>query len=271
MIVYVAGGDARNAWLVQLLRARGCMAGRWPWSGRRSRGCPLASPEEIGDADALVLNSPLKTPLSGLEISLEALLSRLRPGARLIFAGPNAAPVLPEGRFAVHDLSRDEEFLRRNAQLTAEGAVWSALGRCGFSANGLPCLVIGWGRIGRSLADLLTALGAEVTVASRSVRGRGQARSRGCRAVETGRMGRALAEARVIFSTPPHPVLDEAALARTDPEALILDLASPPYGVDLSAAERLNRTAWREPGLPGRYCPRSAAAALAEAVWSILG
>ena len=79
MIVYVAGGDARNAWLVPMLRARGCMARAVALERAEVPGLPLAPPEEIGDADALVLNSPLKTPLSGLEISLEALLAASVP------------------------------------------------------------------------------------------------------------------------------------------------------------------------------------------------
>ena len=56
------------------------------------------------------------------------------------------------------------------------------------------------------------------------------------------------------------------AVAEAKPNALIMDLASPPYGVDLHAAWNLGLRAWREPGLPGRYCPESAARALARAI-----
>ena len=46
----------------------------------------------------------------------------------------------------------------------------------------------------------------------------------------------------------------------------MIDLASPPYGVDLRAAWRMGLRAWREPGLPGRHCPESAAEALLHAM-----
>ena len=49
-------------------------------------------------------------------------------------------------------------------------------------------------------------------------------------------------------------------------KALIIDLASLPCGVDLRAAWALGLRAWREPGLPGRHCPESAAAALYRAM-----
>ena len=70
-----------------------------------------------------------------------------------------------------------------------------------------------------------------------------------------------------MFSTPPARVLGRAELEHADRDALIVDLASPPYGVDLEAAQALNLRAWREPKLPGRYCPYSAARALMRAIF----
>ena len=81
--------------------------------------------------------------------------------------------------------------------------------------------------------------------------------------METAALSGALSGKRLIFSTPPFPVLREAELARAGREACVIDLASPPYGVDVEAAHRLGLRAWREPGLPGRYCPESAALAIA--------
>ena len=65
---------------------------------------------------------------------------------------------------------------------------------------------------------------------------------------------------------PQAQVLDEAALAAVDAGAELIDLASPPYGFDVDAARALGLNAWREPGLPGRYCPLSAARVLYGAV-----
>ena len=70
----------------------------------------------------------------------------------------------------------------------------------------------------------------------------------------------------IIFSTPPVMVVDRRMLEKIDPDTLIVDLASPPYGVDVEAACELGLKAWREPNLPGRYCPLSAARAVYHAV-----
>ena len=50
-----------------------------------------------------------------------------------------------------------------------------------------------------------------------------------------------------------------------------IDLAGIPYGVDLRTAWRMGVRAWREPGLPGRYCPHSAARAILNAMDRLTG
>ena len=212
----------------------------------------------------MLLNSPVKCELADRPFGLGELLSHLRPGARLVFLGPAAPPAGLEG-FRVFDLMADEAFLRRNAVLTAEGALFAAMRAQEKALRDCDCLVIGWGRIGRALTEMLVALGARATVASRTERSRRQAQERGAQAVETAALSGALSGKRLIFSTPPFPVLQEAELARAGRDACVIDLSSPPYGVDVEAAHRLGLRAWREPGLPGRYCPESAALAIAAA------
>lgn len=58
------------------------------------------------------------------------------------------------------------------------------------------------------------------------------AQSRGADAVETARLAEALPGKKLVFSTPPFPVLCGEALKSVDPDACLIDLASPPYGVD---------------------------------------
>ena len=48
------------------------------------------------------------------------------------------------------------------------------------------------------------------------------------------------------------------------PDALLLELASPPYGEDLAAARALGVRVEVEGGVPGRYAPLDAGAALCE-------
>ena len=241
----VLGGDARMPALAELLRREG-------YSARH-----LSEPgTELAEAGSIVVNCP---PKCG--VTMEELLEMLAPEARVYLCGP-APWGDPRGR----DLWKDESLQLENAWLTAEGAVSAAMRAGARCLRDARCLVIGWGRIGQALTELLVALKARVAVASRQENHRRRAVERGAEPLAPDELPEALASAELIFNTAPAMVLDEARLRFVDAEAMVIDLASPPYGVDLRAAWRLGLRAWREPGLPGRYCPESAAAALYRAM-----
>ena len=71
---------------------------------------------------------------------------------------------------------------------------------------------------------------------------------------------------QLIFNTIPAPVFGKKALAALPKEAVLLDLASAPGGVDFTAAKRLGIDARLLPGLPGKYSPAAAGAIAAKAV-----
>ena len=213
--------------------------------------------DDVEKAQSIIMNWPNRYA--------EEILMRAKSGASIYFCGPANPKETPADLKCV-DLWKDEQLQLENAWLTAEGAISAVMNRANRALKDCRCLVIGWGRIGRALTELLIGLGAEVTVASRSEKGRNGAIERGAQSISTYNMKEALWGKNVVFSTPPERVLGEEELTYAEKDVLIVDLASAPYGVDLEAAERLNLKAWREPGLPGRYCPYSAACALLRAI-----
>lgn len=253
----IVGGDARYAYLTRML----CACGRDARAVDGARGevpnVAEARREDLPEAKNVILPWPIPDG--------PALLDRLTPGTRAYFCGPGA----PEGirrDIGIIDLWKDERLQLENAWLTAEGAIASVMNAGKAALKDSPCLVIGWGRIGKALTELLIGMNAQVTVASRSEKGRNGAAERGAEGVSTYDLADSVPGKRIIFSTPPCRVLGESTLRHVDGDALILDLSSPPYGVDLDAARALGLRAWREPKLPGRYCPFSAARALMQAV-----
>lgn len=253
----IIGGDERFAHLARLLAARGMRVGVL---GREAvSGVATVGEDALARAENVVVNCPPK--LKGEGISREEILAGTP--ARVYLCGPGHPPLSEDN---VIDLWADEALQLDNARLTAEGALSAAM-RSGSRAIGdTRAMVVGYGRIGRALTELLVALGADCLVASRSEAGRNRAVERGATAADTARIGAALPGRQLIFNTAPATVLDAEALKRADPGAMIVDLASPPYGVDLRAAWSRGLRAWREPGLPGRYCPESAARALLAAM-----
>ncbi len=228
VLIAVMGSDRRYAFLAELLRAEGHV---------------LA---DAADADLIVTSSP---PPEGAPA-----------GKRMATCGPRSAP---EGHF---DLLKDEEYLVDVAYMTAEGAISAAMAASEAMICGSTALIVGWGRIGKALTELLLSLGAHVTVLTRRLSAWGEIEVIGAHAVSTDDAAEAIKGKRLVFSTPPAMVLDADVLGCAAQNALIIDLASPPYGVDLDAARALGLKAWREPGLPGRYCPENAARAIFSAL-----
>ena len=250
----IVGGDYRFACLERLMKSRGDSVCRI--SGKTllpEHGAALAEAENV------IMNCPVRGEACGLDC--ERVLEKVNGRARIYLAGPGK---LETGDERIVDLWRDETLVTDNARLTAEGAIAAAMQAGGKSIRECACLVVGWGRIGRALTEMLVGMGAKVTVASRSQAGRNRAIERGALAVNTEYLR--IGGFDIVFTTPPAMVLDDKILKKADKDVMILDLASPPYGVDLNAAWDLGLRAWREPGLPGRYCPESAAKAILRAI-----
>ena len=242
----VLGGDARMPALAKRLREGGYTA--------RHTAKPTA--EDLAGARGIVVNCPPKC-----DFTMEEILALAAPEARVFLCGP-----VHWEDARITDLWRDEALQVENAWLTAEGALCAAMRAGDRCLRDARTLVIGWGRIGGALTEMLVALGAKVIVVSRTRAHRHRAIERGAEAILTERLPEVLPGIDIIFNTAPAMVLDGETLRHVNREALIIDLASLPYGVDLRAAWALGLRAWREPGLPGRHCPESAAAALYRAM-----
>lgn len=222
--IFVAGADRRFACLKELLEERG---------------------HEIQDS------------ADGAELTVTGWPPAAEPtGGKIASCGPRFAP---DG---VHDLLKDEEYQRDIAWMTAEGAVAAAMGRTGRAIRGSSCMIVGWGRIGRALTEILVGLGADVTALTRRTAATHEILACGAHCRETQHADRLISGMDFVFSTAPAMVIDKNALKNARKNAVIIDLASPPYGVDIEAAAECGARAWREPGVPGRYCSENAARAI---------
>lgn len=258
----IVGGDMRFAHLEKLLNESGRHAAGF---FLEKAGADARDARELRGFDAIIANWPMRFPLASAEPTAAEILENIASGSALLLCGPKF-PGEKRWDLQYVNLWADEALLTENAYLTAEGAVAAAMRVGGIRLKGASCAVIGYGRIGRALTEILVHLGANVTVISRSPEKRSEIGEAGARFADESEIGGAIADRSFIFSTPPTPVLCADELSFADKSARIIDLASPPYGVDLDAARSLGLQAWRENGLPGRYCPLSAARALLGAV-----
>lgn len=187
--------------------------------------------------------------------ALESLLKQLPKDVR-IFGGFLDREEL-QG-YHCEDLLKDEGYLAQNAAITAHCALRVALERLPVTLDHCPVLILGWGRIGKCLAQLLKALEAEVVIAVRNDSQRAMIRALGYEAETLPFPGYILPRFRAIFNTVPFPVVDETAMEHCRKDCVRIELASSPgmAGSDIVDAR----------GLPGKMAPESSGKLIARTV-----
>lgn len=168
------------------------------------------------------------------------------------------------------DLFSLEEVAINNAIPTAEGAVMTAIQESDKVLFKSRVLVLGFGRCGKVLSNMLKGIGADVCISYRKKSDEAYINSINCTPVNIKEFERSLAQYDFIFNTVPSQILNKEALKRIRKDTVIIDIAQAPGGVDYSYARKLNLKALYCPGLPGRVAPYSAAEILKTSIIDIV-
>lgn len=177
---------------------------------------------------------------------LEHILADL-PEKLTVIGGNLSHPALRD--YKKIDLLLDPFYLAQNAAITADCAVRIAATNLRIVLRSCPVLVIGWGRIGKCLAQILKSAGCRVTVSARKITDRSLAHALGYATICTDEIPPTLSDYRVIFNTVPALILDQFQLANCHPDCVKIDLASKP---GLAGGDVI----WAR-GLPGKDAPES--------------
>lgn len=173
------------------------------------------------------------------------------------------------GDFEGYDYNKNEAFLVENAYLTAEGAVALYKESSKSSLLDAKALIVGYGRIGKSLHKLLNAYGCKVTVCSRSQQSRAEALYNNAEHIKL--VG--LSECKgydVIFNTIPRIVFSKKEIDAISEDALYIELASFPGGIDKLYAKSKGVRMIDGRQLPLRYSPETAGYLIARTVISMI-
>ena len=144
--------------------------------GERGRICSRLLAERIGEEGRgrlIILPIPStrdKMKITGTEVPLSKLFADVREGDMIgAYALPEdfAAELRDKGAL-VYDAALDEDFLRENAKITAHGALGRILTETERDLSEISVGIIGYGRIGSAMAELLMFIGARVRLFSTS-------------------------------------------------------------------------------------------------------
>lgn len=277
--IAVIGGDLRQCCLANLLASDGNRVFALCMSECTELDMAVTATDELTgvlpQCDVVIFPLPMESgkgllnaPFCPKPPMLSECLQAISPFAEVFGGKVNESIRRTAETFgvAVHDYYEREELIVRNCVPTAEGALAIAMQETARTIFESRCLVVGHGRVGKVVARLLGACGARVSVAARRQEDLAWIKTEGYTPVPITELSDAAEKADLIFNTVPVQLFDKTLLAHVRPDALIIDLASKPGGVDFETAKSLGlRVIWAL-SLPGKVAPMTAAEIIRDTV-----
>lgn len=261
-------GDRRHLYLTKMLLQKGYLVNiyRLP-ENIREEGCAISSSLEELTLRSHFLIGPIPFTKDSKQVALD-LQSLLNKNHVLVcgMIPADLSEFCKNQKILYYDLMKNEKIAILNAIATAEGAIMEAILTGDSNLHNSNCLVLGYGRCAKILAGKLKGLDAIVTIAARSEKALAFAQASGLNSVHLSEKTNILPKFDFIFNTIPALVLNQDCLALIKQEAVIVDIASAPGGIDYDYAMQRGLNAKLYPGLPGKISPKSSADILANEI-----
>lgn len=212
----------------------------------------------------------INTPFSDVKVEISELFDNI--SGKILIAGAvkqDVYELASEKNIKVIDILKREELAVLNAVSTAEGTIKIAIDETPKNLRGSNILVMGFGRIGKVLSNMLKGLGANVACEARRNSDLAWIKAYGYEPIPLHTLKENLNRFDVIINTIPYIVLDKDNLESVRKDALIIDVASNPGGVDRDAIkEKKIKFIWAL-SLPGKVAPVTSAEFIKETLYNI--
>ena len=262
--IVIIGGDKRQKYLKDYLAEKGyniSSYGLFDWDDDTDKLKSMICEDSV-----IILPLPatrndktIVMPFSKREISIDRLMSLLGKN-NIVFGGIIKGELL--SRLRETDIPfvdyYDNDFIEKNAVLTAFGALKILLEHIDFALPLGKYAITGYGRVAKETASLLTSLSCDVTVFARNSSQRDDAMIKGCKAETLSNLPQQSNTFDIVINTVPSNVINEAAICNMKKNCKIIELASAPYGVDFDVARNHSIDVVKAFSLPGKYTPKTA-------------
>lgn len=213
----------------------------------------------------------INAPFGEKEISIREMIHYLE--GKILIAGsisPEIYDMANDEYIEIIDIMKREELAVLNTISTAEGAIEIAISNTNKIIHGSEVLILGFGRIGKVLARKMAGLSAKVTCAARKDEDLAWIRAYGHKETNINALGENLSQYDIILNTVPHLVLNKERLQYVKKDALLMDLASNPGGIDKKEAKELKLKLVWALALPGKVAPVTTAEFIKDTIYNIL-
>ena len=260
----ILGGDNRSLYLGEYLENQGFKVCYYAFNHTE---CYVSLEEAMNSSDVIILPLPftkdrftLNTPLFDDKILVSDILALLSH-KKTVFGGqlPKSFCEEMDSRGCSYcDYFLLDELAIYNAVPTAEGVVQVLIEELPITIHGMKCAVLGYGRVGKVLAETLSSLGADVTVFARKQSAFAEVYASSMNSKSFDSLATETNDYDAMINTVPVKVLGENQLSKLNPECILVEVASAPFGIDFQAAKERAFKVVKAGSLPGKVAPKTA-------------
>lgn len=259
VIIGMLGGDRREQEIARRAVATGaCVrAFGFPWPDEGIAGVERAKSATAALAGAHfgLLPIPGSTPegvlfapaLKEKVVIDSGLLGVMAPGAHVILgiANDRIKAAAASAGVTLHEYDNDVRLMLLRGPAIIEGILKVLIENTDCAIHGSEIGIVGQGTIGSLLSRTLVLLGARVNVFARNPVQRAAATAVGATSWPLDALPERAPGLQILVSLVPTRVVTRAILERLSRNALVVDVAAPPGGIDLAAASELGlRAVW---------------------------
>ncbi len=275
--IIIIGGDSRQLYMADYFENAGFNVSVYglPEKGRK---CVSDIKSAINQSEIIVLPLPATkdgkfiTSQIPMRESIDEITACINEN-HFVFAGMISkgleAKILKKTN-RIFDYFKREDVTIKNTIPTAQGILKTMIDNIEYTIHSSKCAVFGYGRVARVTADILSSIGADVTVCVRKSSDIATAEIKGLSGCLISDFHTISHKFDIIINTVPSVVINRRILENVRTDCLIIDVASAPYGTDFAAAFELGLNAVQCPSLPGKVAPKTAGKIIADAIISIL-
>jgi dipicolinate synthase subunit A len=272
----ILGGDNRSLYLGEYLENQGFKVCYYAFNHTE---CYNSLEEAMNSSDVIVLPLPftkdrltLNTPLFDDKVVISDIVALLF-NKKMVFGGQ-----LPKS-FCEELESRDcpccdyfllDELAIYNAVPTAEGVVQVLIEELPITIHGMKCAVLGYGRVGKILANTLRSLGADVTVFARKESAFAEIHASSMEYRHFDSLVTEYNDFDAMINTVPVKVLGEPQLSKLNSDCVLIEVASAPFGIDFQFAKERAFKVVKAGSLPGKVAPKTAGEIIGNAINKII-
>lgn len=275
-IFLILGGDERSLYLGEYLEKQKLQVCYYAFS---DTNCFENLSEAINSAEYIILPLPftkdrltLNAPLFDEKVEIKDICTLLKKG-NIVIGGQlpeSFKETLTDTEIEFYDYFLLDELAIFNAIPTAEGVVEILIKNLPITIHSMKCAILGYGRVGKVLAETLKSLGAEVTIFARKERDKADAFTKGYKFASFPSLKNAEYKFDALINTVPQKVLGRDEMKNISSDCLFIEIASAPFGIDFQAAKEFAFDVIKANSLPGKVAPKTAGEIIGRSILPIL-